>query len=53
MDLKIGDKIELRNKSIATITFIGESLDGQIVYGIGKSPVVVVPYENIVRKVEE
>ena len=53
MDLKIGDRIELKNKSIATITFIGESLEGQIVYGVGKAPIIVVSLENIVRKVED
>lgn len=53
MDLQVGDKVELTNGKIATITCVAETLDGQIVYGIGTSPIVIAPCENIVRKIEE
>lgn len=37
MELKVGDEIELTNGSKATITLIGETLEGYTVYGVGNN----------------
>lgn len=52
MELKIGDMVELKNGSIVKITFVGSSLDCEIVYATGDGPVTAIPYENIVKKIE-
>lgn len=53
MEYKIGDKVELSNGKISSISFVGETLEGYIVYGCGANPTVVVSLENIVKRIED
>lgn len=52
MDLKIGDMVEVTNGQIVKIIFEGITLDGHIIYGTGRNPIVIMPLENIVRKIK-